>query len=86
MWTDTKNGFTATLMTRQKEEVTVEINRPKQLAFVCGSVCDRVICGVRDNKVKIWNDQIFDPGTTNLIKAKMEATVLKKPKDPRKGR
>jgi len=87
MWVDTKNGYLATLMTKDKEEVTAEIDRHRQLCIVSHkNGQQQVVCGVRDNKVKIWNDQVFDPGTTKQIKAKMEATVLKKPKEVKKGR
>jgi len=87
MWEDTKNGYVAKLVTKQKEEVTVEIIKHKQVCVVHrASGLEQIVCGVRDNKVKIWNDQVFDAGTNQLIRAKMEATVIKKPKDVKKGR
>jgi len=79
MWEDTKEGFTAKMMTTKKEEVTVKINKQKQHCVVERSNgLQQVVCGVRDNQVKIWNDQIFDPNINKQIKSKMEATVLKK--------
>ncbi|MCL1949399.1 MAG: hypothetical protein FWF59_06680 [Turicibacter sp.] len=87
MWEDTKGGYTANLITKNKEQVIAQIDRHKQQCVVCRpNGIQQVVCGVRDNKVKIWNDQVFDPGVTNLIKAKMEATVLKKPVDNKKKR
>lgn len=79
MWEDTKDGFTAKMITTKKEEVTVKIIRQRQICVVDrDGGLQQIICGVRDNKVKIWNDQVFDANINNQIKAKMEATVLKK--------
>lgn len=86
MWTDTKDGFEATLVTKKKETVKFSINRQKQLGVIERPTHQQVIFGVRDNKVKLWNDQIFDPMINGLIRSKMEATVLKKVSDVKKGR
>ncbi|MDE5976914.1 MAG: hypothetical protein K2G70_00395 [Turicibacter sp.] len=78
MWNDTVNGSVRQFETRQKEVVMVEIKKKEGVAVVVRPTSEQVIAGVRDNKVKIWNDLLFDPVSYNQIKTKMESLVVKK--------
>lgn len=78
MWNETSTGSTREFETKQKETVTVEIKKKEGIAVVHRSNHEQVLAGVRDNKVKIWNDLLFDPMTYHQIKTKMETLLVKK--------
>lgn len=78
MWKDTKEGVRAELVTKKKEKVDFEIRRREGLGVIHRGAASQVVFGMTDNKVKIWNDMMFDPSTTSLIKAKMEELCVKK--------
>ncbi|WP_235070864.1 hypothetical protein [Turicibacter sp. TJ11] len=78
MWNETSTGSTREFETNKKETVTVEIKKKEGIAIVHRSNHEQVLAGVRDNKVKIWNDLLFDPMTYHQIKTKMETLLVKK--------
>ena len=78
MWNETSTGSTREFETNKKETVTVEIKKKEGIAIVHRSNHEQVLGGVRDNKVKIWNDLLFDPMTYHQIKIKMESLLVKK--------
>lgn len=78
MWEHTQEGVARKFETREKQEVTVEIKTRQGVAVVKYPTYEQVICGMRDNQVKIWNDLLFDPVSYNQIKAQMGMLCVKK--------
>lgn len=78
MWNETNTGSTKQFETKQKEVVTVEIKKKEGIAVVHRPNYEQAFAGIRDNKVKIWNDLLFDPVSYHQIKTKMETLLVKK--------
>lgn len=78
MWKQTQEGVARNFETREKQEVLVEIKTRQGVAVVKYPTHDQVICGMRDNQVKIWNDLLFDPVSYNQIKSQMTMLCVKK--------
>lgn len=78
MWENTTDGVARKFETRNKEQVTVEIKTKQGVAVINYPDHEQVICGMRDNKVKIWNDLLFDPVSYHQIKTQMTALCVKK--------
>lgn len=78
MWENTNDGVARKFETREKELVTVEIKTKQGVAVIKRGDLEQVICGMRDNHVKIWNDLLFDPVSYHQIKTQMTALCVKK--------
>ncbi|MFR7896381.1 hypothetical protein [Turicibacter sanguinis] len=78
MWEHTQEGVARKFETRGKEEVIVEIKTKQGIAVIKYPNYEQVIGWIRDNKVKIWNDLLFDPVTYHQIKSQMTALCVKK--------
>ncbi len=77
MWTKSENGFEAKFPAKNGEMLTVELDRRQEQAIVKGNP-DRVLMGMRDNKVKIYNDLFFEANINNSIKQYMGQLFIKK--------
>ena len=77
MWQDSANGISAEFPAKNGVMFTVELNRKREVATINDGV-ERVIMGMRDNKVRIYNDLIFDANVNNSIKARMGQLFIKK--------
>lgn len=78
MWEQTQDGVSRTFKTKAKESVVLEIKTKDGVAVVHHDGYDQVVCGMRNNKVKIWNDLLFDPVSYQQIKTQMSAICVKK--------
>ncbi len=77
MWKDSANGIEGVFPSRNGEMLTVELHRKKEQAIV-KTTTEHIIMGMRDNKVKIYNDLFFEGHTNNLIKERMGQLFIKK--------
>lgn len=78
MWEKTNYGLSRKFETKGKEIVILEIKITDGVAVIHRDGYDQVICGIRNNKVKVWNDLLFDPMTYHQIKTQMSAVCVKK--------
>lgn len=78
MWEKTNDGLSRKFETKGKESVILEIKTKDGVAVIHRDGYDQVVCGMRDNKVKIWNDLLFDPMSYHQIKTQMSAVCVKK--------
>ncbi|HAX72743.1 MAG TPA: hypothetical protein DCY20_04405 [Firmicutes bacterium] len=77
MWKDSAKGIECEFVSKKGEMLTVEIQKNLERAVVKGAI-EHVIMGMRENKVRIYNDLYFDESINNLIRTKMGQLFIKK--------